>query len=196
MKISKIAKLCKETKIIEYAVTPAGMWLGNGDCAYCIPEFATLEQDGIELALGIAEKDKGKYCFMQMDLSGFDLQGISEAETPCDQIDFLVFRSRGIPFRTEEGVRFIDINMIEVLKEELQNLQVYMRRQKNGVAYFAAKVGMELYAIFKPYQIINADFIEKLTDFENLCRVTFQNDTANAKANDDVVAQMKLEGAL
>ncbi len=194
MKISKIAKLCKETKIIEYAVTEAGMWLGNGEYAYCIPEFSALEQDGLYLALGISEKDKEKYRIVQADLSGFDLRDISKAESLCEQIDFIIFRDKARPFITEEGIRFIDVGMLDVLREEIENLQIYLRRKNNGEAYFAAKIGMELYAILKPRRIINSDFIEKLTEFDDLCRTTFQNDSGNIQTEDEPSAQMKMEG--
>ena len=69
-----------------------------------------------------------------------------------------------------------------------------MRRKNNGEAYFAAKIGMELYAILKPRRIINSDFIEKLTEFDDLCRTTFQNDGGNIQTENEPSAQMKMEG--
>lgn len=196
MKISKIAKLCKDTKCVQYAVEEKGMWLGNGDCAYLIPEFAYLSQEGIALALGIGEKDKSKYRFQHMDLRTFNLEDFDEAETPCDQIEFIM-RSKEIPYRTEEGVRFLDLNMLDVLKDEIESLKIYMRRTKDGRAYFVGKIGMYIFAFFAPQRIINADFINKLNEFNNLCRVTYQNDEANAQAcapREDET-QMQLEGA-
>lgn len=196
MKISKIAKLCKDTKCVQYAVEEKGTWLGNGDCAYLIPGFAYLSQEGIALALGIGEKDKSKYRFQHMDLRTFNLEDFDEAETPCDQIEFIM-RSKEIPYRTEEGVRFLDLNMLDVLKDEIENLEIYMRRTTDGRAYFAAKIGMYICAFFEPQRIISADFIDKLNAFNNLCRVTYQNDESNLQACAPVAdeTQMRLEGA-
>lgn len=199
MKISKIAKLCKDTKCVQYAVEEKGMWLGNGDCAYLIPEFTYLDRDGIALALGISEKDKGKFLFINTttQLKELNLADCDETETVCEKIDFIVFRSKSIPFKTEVGIRFLSVGMLDVLKDEIENLEIYMRRDKTGKEYFVAKVGMYIYAVFTPERIINADFINKLNEFNNICRATYQNDEANAQAYAPSAdeTQMQLEGA-
>lgn len=197
MKIQKITKLCKQTKIVAYATTDAGLWLGNGDCAYLISAFENLDTDGIALALGIGEKDKGKFLFAQMQLETFNLADIDKAETPCEQIDFTISHKNALPYKTEEGVRFIAADMLEVLKDEIENLEIYMRRTTDGRAYFAAKIGMYICAFFEPQRIISADFIDKLNAFNNLCRVTYQNDESNLQACAPVAdeTQMRLEGA-
>lgn len=197
MKISKIAKLCKDTKYVGYAVDGRGLWLGNGCCAFLIPEFSELSQEGIALALGIAEKEKSKYKFMIMDLSDFNIEDIDEKETQCLQMDFIAFRGSSVPFKTEDGIRFLQVDMVNVLKDELENIEIYMRRAKDGRACFVAKVGMYIKGLFMPERVINADFINKLNEFNNLCRITYQNDEAKAQACAPSAdeTQMQLEGA-
>ena len=65
MKISKIAKLCKDTKLVCMTSTEAGLWIGNGSAVYFVPEFTNMDCDGIALAFGIDEKKKEKNHFYQ-----------------------------------------------------------------------------------------------------------------------------------
>ena len=109
MKVSKIGSLCKSKKAIATMSDPNGMWIGNGDCIYLLPEFATLEQSGIALALGISEKERDKIRFFQMDQATFNTRDLDEAETPCLPIDFLfnVGTDTVRPYQTQEGVLFL-----------------------------------------------------------------------------------------
>lgn len=193
MKISKIAKLCKETKEICTKGIEGGVWIGNGKCAYLLPEFAYLEQSGIALAFGIAEKDRDKYIFFEMKLDSFNIRDIDEAETLCDKLDFIFSTASGTvqAYRTQEGVKFLNANMLAPLKDEIENVEIYLRHTTNGRAYFVAKVGMEIYAFFQPEEIINQSFIERLEEFNILCRMSFQNDCAEQKQEYE---QTTLEG--
>lgn len=80
MKISKIAKLCKDAKLVCTASTEAGLWIGNGNAVYFVPEFTNMDCDGIALAFGIDEKKKEKIIFTNLDMSGFNMQDIDQAK--------------------------------------------------------------------------------------------------------------------
>lgn len=43
MKISKIAKLCKDAKLVCTTSTEAGLWIGNGNAVYFVPEFTNMD---------------------------------------------------------------------------------------------------------------------------------------------------------
>ena len=69
MKISKIAKLCKDAKLVCTTSTEAGLWIGNGNAVYFVPEFTNMDCDGIALAFGIDEKKKEKIIFTNLDMN-------------------------------------------------------------------------------------------------------------------------------
>lgn len=193
MKISKIAKLCKEEKRICTTDTEVGVWIGNGYCVYLLPEFKYLEQDGIALAFGISAKDKSKIFFHKVPLTTLCLEDFDETETICEPMDFGFNTANGTvqAYKTQEGVLFLRTDRLAPLRDEIENVEIYMRHTVGGSAYFAAKVGMELYAIFSPEEIINQNFIERLEEFNALCRMKFQNNCAEQKQDYE---QAQLEG--
>lgn len=193
MKISKIAKLCKETKTVFTKKTDGGLWVGNSYSMYLLPEFTYLEQEGVALALGIAGKDKDKYIFQQITLENFCTEDFDETETVCEPMNFGFNTANGTvqAYKTQEGVLFLRTDRLAPLRDEIENVEIYMRHTVGGRAYFVAKVGMELYAIFSPEEIINQDFIERLEEFNALCRMKFQNNCAEKKQDYE---QAQLEG--
>lgn len=183
MKISKIAKLCKENKSIYTTVTDNGLWIGNGYCSYLLPEFTYLEQNGVALAFGIAEKEKEKFYFHKANMDGVCTEDFDESETVCEKMDFS-FSTANVTvqaYKTQEGVLFLRADMLAPLRDEIENVEIYLRHTASGAPYFAAKIGMYLYAIFFPEAIINQSFIERLEEFNALCRMKFQNDCAKQK---------------
>ncbi len=104
MKISKIAKLCKDSKLVTMTQTGNGLWVGNGYAVYLLPEFTYLDQNGIALAFGLAEKDKGKIRFTEIKPDVFNLEDIDETETPCEMLSFLFSTEKGTvrPYKTQE----------------------------------------------------------------------------------------------
>ncbi len=193
MRVQKIAKLCKEEKGIYTTDTEAGIWIGNGYCAYLLPEFKYLGQDGIALAFGIAEKDKSKILFHKAMLSDLCLEDFDEEETICEQMDFSFNTNKGAvqAYKTQEGVLFLRADMLAPLRDEIENVEIYLRHSAKNNPYFAAKIGMQIYAIFLPAKIINQNFIESLEEFNALCRMKFQNDCAEQKQDYE---QARLEG--
>lgn len=193
MRISKIAKLCKEMKMVFTKKTDGGLWVGNGYCMYLLPEFTYLEQEGVALALGIAEKNKGKYIFQQITLEDFCTEDFDETETVCEPMNFGFNTANGTvqAYKTQEGVLFLRTDRLAPLRDEIENVEIYLRHTVKGDAYFVAKVGMELYAIFSPEEIINQNFIERLEEFNALCRMKFQNNCAEQKQDYE---QAQLEG--
>ncbi len=193
MKISKIAKLCKDSKLVTMTQTEGGLWIGNGHAVYLLPEFTYLDQNGIALAFGLAEKDKGKIRFTDIKLDAFNLEDIDKTETPCEMLSFLFSTEKGTvrPYKTQEGVLFLYTDYLAPLRDEIQNLEIYLRHMTDGKPYFVAKIGMELYAMVIPAAIINQRYIERLEEFNMLCRMRFQNDCAEQKQEYE---QTDLEG--
>lgn len=193
MRISKIAKLCKEEKRICTTDTEVGVWIGNGYCVYLLPEFKYLEQDGIALAFGISAKDKSKIFFHKVPLTTLCLEDFDESETICEQMDFSFSKNKGTvqAYKTQEGVLFLRTDMLAPLRDEIENVEIYLRHTTENKPYFAAKIGMQIYAIFLPAEIINQNFIEHLEEFNALCRMKFQNDCAEQKQDYE---QARLEG--
>lgn len=193
MKISKIAKLCKETKTVITHQTPDGLWLGNGRAVYLLPAFVYLENDGIALAFGISEEKRKKYLFITAQMEAFNLQDIDEAETLCERMNFLFHDREKViqPWQTEKGILFMDSSLLEPLKNKSEMLRIYLRRTEKGEPYFAAKIGMELYGIIMPYEMVSKQFLEKVELFSALCKVNYEN--ACAEKSEAETEQLKLE---
>lgn len=106
MKFSKIAKLCKDAKLVCTTSTEAGLWIGNGNAAYFVPDFEGLGYEGIALALGIDEKKKEKIRFANMVMDSFNLQDIDQAESLCEPMGINFWQEGDIlrPYKTEAGI--------------------------------------------------------------------------------------------
>lgn len=162
MKISKIAKLCKDTKLVCMTSTEAGFWIGNGNAVYFVPEFTNMDCDGIALAFGIDEKKKEKIIFTNLDMSGFNMQDIEPSESLCEPMGINFWQEGDIlrPYKTEAGVLCLVGSYLEPLRDEMEAREVYLRYTKDGKPYFAVKVGLMLYAIVMPAKGISFNLLK------------------------------------
>lgn len=176
MKISKIAKLCKDAKLVCMTSTEAGLWIGNGSAVYFVPEFTNMDCDGIALAFGIDEKKKEKIIFTNLDMSGFNMQDIDPAESLCEPMGINFWQEGDIlrPYRTEAGVLCLVGSYLEPLRDEMEAREVYLRYTKDGKPYFAVKVGLMLYAIVMPAKGISFEFVEKLGEMYEMCKTAME----------------------
>lgn len=176
MKISKIAKLCKDAKLVCMTSTEAGLWIGNGNAVYFVPEFTNMDCDGIALAFGIDEKKREKIRFANMVMDFFNLQDIDPAESLCEPMGFDFWQEGDIlrPYKTEAGVLCLVGGYLEPLRDEIEAREVYLRYTKDGAPYFAVKVGMLLYAIVMPAKGISFEFVKKLGEMYEMCKTAME----------------------
>lgn len=195
MKISKIAKLCKDTKLVCMASTEAGLWIGNGNAAYFVPEFMN-NYDGIALAFGIDEKKKEKIIFTNLDMSGFNMQDIEPSESLCEPMGINFWQEGDIlrPYKTEAGVLCLVGSYLEPLRDEMEAREVYLRYTKDGKPYFAVKVGMLLYAIVMPAKGISFEFVDKLGEMYEMCKTAMELEEKRLEAEKAKAAeQIRME---
>lgn len=198
MKISKIAKLCKDAKLVCTTSTEAGLWIGNGNAAYFVPDFEGLGYEGIALALGIDEKKKEKIRFANMVMDSFNLQDIDPAESLCEPIGFDFWKEGDVlrPYKTEAGVICLVGSYLEPLRDEIEAREVYLRYTKDGKPYFAVKVGMLLYAIVMPAKGISFEFVEKLGEMYEMCKTAMELEEKRLEAEKAKAAeQIRMEDA-
>lgn len=196
MKISKIAKLCKDTKLVCMTSTEAGLWIGNGNAVYFVPEFTNMDCDGIALAFGIDEKKKEKIIFTYLDMSGFNMQDIEPSESLCEPMGINFWQEGDIlrPYKTEAGVLCLVGSYLEPLRDEMEAREVYLRYAKDGKPYFAVKVGLMLYAIVMPAKGISFEFVEKLGEMYEMCKTAMELEKKRLEAEKAEAAEQVPSG--
>ena len=182
MKISKIAKLCKDAKLVCMTSTEAGLWIGNGNAVYFVPKFTNMDCDGIALAFGIDEKKKEKIIFTNLDMSGFNMKDIDPAESLCEPMGINFWQEGDIlrPYKTEAGVLCLVGSYLEPLRDEMEAREVYLRYAKDGKPYAksqqVAKVGNSVPPAFAT-AIVRANWPERckqeITTMRELERVIY-----------------------
>ena len=198
MKISKIAKLCKDTKLVCMTSTEAGLWIGNGNAVYFVPEFTNMDCDGIALAFGIDEKKKEKISFTNLDMSRFNMQDIDPSESLCEPLGINFWQEGDIlrPYKTEAGVLCLVGSYLEPLRDEMEAREVYLRYTKDGKPYFAVKVGLMLYAIVMPAKGISFEFVEKLGEMYEMCKTAMELEKKRLEAEKaEAAEQIRMEDA-
>lgn len=174
MKISKIAKLCKDTKLVCMASTEVGLWIGNGNAVYFVPEFTNL------------------------DMSGFNMQDIDPSESMCEPMGINFWQEGDIlrPYKTEAGVLCLVGSYLEPLRDEMEAREVYLRYTKDGKPYFAVKVGLMLYAIVMPAKGISFEFVDKLGEMYEMCKTAMELEEKRLEAEKAKAAeQIRMEDA-
>lgn len=198
MKISKIAKLCKDAKLVCTTSTEAGLWIGNGSAVYFVPDFEGLGYEGIALALGIDKKKKEKIIFTNIDMNEFNLEDIDPSESLCTPMG-IEFRQGGDnlrPYRTEAGVLCFVSSYLEPFRDESEVPEIYLRYTKDERPYFAVKVGMLLHGIVIPAKEINFEFMKKLGEMYEMCKSAMELEEKRFEAEKDKSAeQIKMEDA-
>lgn len=195
MKISKIAKLCRNTKLVCTTITEAGLWIGNSKATYFVPEFMNMDNDGIALAFGLDERQKEKVVFTNVDMNEFNLQDIDPAESLCVPIGFDFWEDGNIlrPYKTEAGVLCLAGDYLEPLQDKTEMREIYLRYTKEGKPYFAVKVGMIIYAIIAPAKGgISSEFVNKLGEMYEMCKATIELEEKNAEVEKEI-EQIKME---
>lgn len=155
MKIKKIGAICAKEKTFELLTKTgedAGQWLGDGEAFYRIDGLPELTPENIPFLFDISAD---KAADMLIEHNGFpdsiDIEYYSEerelvpdGQTVTDAAGRVL-----MPMSTGNGLCYlVQAKYLNVLDEEVS---YFLRRKPSGTPYIAARAGMFVIAIFRPY---------------------------------------------
>ena len=81
-----------------------------------------------------------------------------------------------IPVMTERGIKFIKSVYLAPLSDtDSRDIHYFLRQTPDSREYFAVKVGLLLYAIITPVNIINPPFVDKLYQLYHYSKLALEN---------------------
>lgn len=190
MKIKKIGAICAKEKTFELLTKTgedAGQWLGDGEAFYRIDGLPELTSENIPFLFDISVD---KAADMQIEHNGFpdslDVAYYAEEQelVPAGQTITDVAGRVLMPMSTGSGLCYlVQVKYLNVLDEEVS---FGLRRKPNGAPYIAARTGMFVIAIFRPYYDTENNLASWLS--------TIAQQMKNTKLTDAVEMEVKKDG--
>ena len=178
MKLKKVAAICGQAGIFQLfdQVDENGeftcQWLGDAAAFYPISGLPYMDTDNICAMFDIPEKKREKLTFRQnrapVDINWDDTD---QKERKIDDPKLCV-RWEGremMPLRTSAGITFIQEKYLAPL-DNLDYVNLYERRNKNGGLYIVAKVGLMIQAVIMPMDVVTDSLVDKMDELTRMCR--------------------------
>lgn len=159
MKIKKAFDVCKKRGSIATCFCNDEQWLFTDAAAYSISELPELGEESICRLYDISDKQREKIHFqIGTDAPGILVKGNCDpSETEAEPMDMDINLSGlGLctPFRTEQGVAFIQRTFLTPLSDiPDEELLFFCRIGVDKTPYIAVKVGLLLYAVIATVKI-------------------------------------------
>lgn len=190
MKIKKIGAICAKEKTFELLTKTgedAGQWLGDGEAFYRIDGLPELTSENIPFLFDISVD---KAADMQIEHNAFpdslDVAYYAEERelVPAGQTITDVAGRVLMPMSTGNGLCYlVQGKYLNVLDEEVG---YFLRRKPSGTPYIAARAGMFVIAIFRPYFDTENNLASWLS--------TIAQQMKNTKLTDAVAMEVKKDG--
>ena len=182
MKNKKIIDLCKKSRNVYIFNDEKNncQWISDGFGTYPMLDMPTLNEQYICKLYDISDSQSDKITFRTFNSTPehlcFDDTDTTEAQTKMLDISIIADGNVLLPIMTEEGLMFIKNQYLmpftDVPKGEIQ---IFTRKGKNGQTVFAVKIGLLLYALIVPCNIISEEFVDKLEDLSRMSRLALCN---------------------
>ena len=195
MKTKAIIELCKKTKkIILFNDNDNHIqWISDGSAIYPLFNVPTLTEDYICKLYDISDSQRDKIRFkIEANLPkeiNFDDSDIAELDTQMFDISIILDSGILVPVMTEEGLMFIQNKYLMPFSDVPKNeLRLFTRKDSFGRTVFAVKIGLLLYAIIYPVDVVNDDFVKKITRLYQASTTALSN-----KKLDEVYCNSQIE---
>lgn len=180
MKIKSIATICKRDKRIvlfnkysEDGETVA-QYISDGSAVYPICGLPELDEESILTIFDVPEKDREKWFVKYAQLpEEINFEDTDASERPIEEENIsIMYAGRALkPLKTRRGLVFIDSRYLSPLSDVLDVLGFYEWITPYGTPYIVAKAGFLLQAVIMPYDVIHAEFVERLQELTRQCAV-------------------------
>ncbi len=192
MKNKKIIDLCKKRRCIYLFNDEKNnfQWISDGAAIYPMLDMPTLNEQYICKMYDISDSQSDKITFRlndkMPDTLNFEDTDVTEAQTKILDISIIVDGTTLLPIMTESGLLFIQNQYLMPFADVPKNeIQIYTRKSTTGQTVFAVKIGLLLYAIVYPYEIIRAEFVKKIEQLYNASQVALLNKSLESYVNDN-----------
>lgn len=160
MKLSKVAKLCKDHMNITIVNVPHGdeevvQWVGTPYALYPFYNLPIMNEKSAFVVFDVEEKKRADFSFREIT-AGPDfpmrLEETDETERPIEPAHHqIVFESRVyMVFDTSKGVRLVNRSFFSPMMSKLDELMFFERQDARGKIYIAAKLGLLLAGVIMP----------------------------------------------
>lgn len=182
MKLKKVAAICGKIGVfclfdqVDENGEMICQWLGDSGAFYPIAGLPYMDTDNICAMFDIPEKKQEKLIMRHGHApDSVNWDDTDEEERQLDDPKLCV-RHEGrelLPLRMSAGITFIQEKYLEPL-DNLDYLGLYERKFKGGGLYIVAKIGLVVQAVIMPMDIVNKDFIDRMQELTDLCRVALR----------------------
>ena len=150
MKLKKVAALCGSANAFclfdrvdgDGAVT---QWLGDGCCAFPLHGLPVLSEPELYRMFDVSEKKQDKIYFNHSALpEGLNVEDWCRSEVRAEDMDVTISSGGKVlmPLRFPGGLLFIQSKYLGPLEDQMDFLELYVRRSDSGGRYVVAKTGM------------------------------------------------------
>ena len=191
MKIKRIIDLCKKSGSCTLCQQGELQWISDGYSMYPMFELPTFDQISLFNTYDFTEKQKDKIIYRHENHMPEEIcfDDISTEETMAEPLRIWIQTGDRelIPYKTTEGIKFVDSRYLDPLRDSDQGyLELYERHNKNGI-YFAAKIGMILSGIILPYDAISKEFVDDIRLIAQQCEIALFNKQGFGKDEKDEI---------
>ena len=199
MKIKKLIDICKKTGNIFLYDTGESRWISDGHAIYDITELPAFDETTLCNTFDINEKQAAKINFRNETAlpKNICFDDVCESEVVAERGPMWLSHAGtgNIPFKTSQGVVFIESKYLLPLSDvSAPMLELYERTTENGNIYFAVKTGLILLAVITPFDVVTAEFVDKLRDLTKLCEVALSNKSTAKTENNDSQMLLRIVG--
>ena len=177
MKVRKIIKLCKDRRQVQTVMHEGTQWIGNGSSLYPLYRAPLFGKEELCYAYDINEKQSSEMMYRELqEIEGFSLKDYEETETEAQGLPIAINKMGYtlLPFKTEEGIYFVDRKYLEPFGDE-DEVRLYKRNRPDGAVYFVAKAGFVILGIIMPVDIIKDDFVAEMKSLYSECEMALKN---------------------
>ena len=178
MKLKKVAALCGSANAFclfdrvdgDGVVT---QWLGDGCCAFPLHGLPVLSEPELYRMFDVSEKKQDKIYFNHSALpEGLNVEDWCRSEVRAEDMDVTISSGGKVlmPLRFPGGLLFIQSKYLGPLEDQMDFLELYVRRSDSGGRYVVAKTGMLVAGVIFPVQAVNEGFCDKLEELASLTR--------------------------
>ena len=177
MKIKKVAAVVSKERRIVVSDGAYCQWLQFRGAFYPLYGLPPLAKVSFFKMFDIPADKWEKYYYNEIPLpDGISFEDVCKEEQVLDRGRLrVVLSGRTLePLVTSQGLIFIDVRYLAPFADD-DNYELYERTATDGSPYIAVKSGMELAGVILPYEVVDEDFIETLTNLLDLSRVALEN---------------------
>lgn len=188
MKLKKVISICGKSKCYRLydKIDSTGeitQWLGDGFAIYPLNGLPILDEESLCAVFDISEKQRDNMTVSRVGMpDAVNTDDTDPEERVLKDDDFSIFYggTELQPFKTRNGITFIQRKYLAPLEDVLDMVQLYERVTPDGQSYIAAKTGLLIAAVIFPYNVVKEKFVTRLEEVTRECRRALDARTANS----------------